>query len=88
MVYPVIMGIRSSSSEIALFLSLIGCLFLLIVFVWTKHDVPWRKVKRNAAALIMASRALSGNWIFLFQSYKETTIANAALSYSKTIVCS
>ncbi len=70
-----------SSKEIALFLSLIGGLFLLVIFVWTKQRVSWRKVKKNAAALFIASAALSGNWIFLFQAYKETTIANAALSY-------
>ncbi|MNI09960.1 O-acetylserine/cysteine export protein [compost metagenome] len=38
-------------------------------------------MKQNAVALFVASFALSGNWIFLFQAYKETTIANAALSY-------
>lgn len=75
-----------SSNEIALFLSLIGSLFLLVVFVWTKQKVPWRKVKKNAAALFIASAALIGNWIFLFQAYKETTIANAALSYYFTPV--
>ncbi|WP_371371448.1 DMT family transporter [Sporomusa aerivorans] len=73
--------INLSSSEIALFLSLIGGLLLLGVFVWRKQKVSWRKVKKNAAALFIASAALSGNWIFLFQAYKETTIANAALSY-------
>ncbi|WP_041613513.1 DMT family transporter [Paenibacillus sp. JDR-2] len=70
-----------SSGKIALFLSLIGALFLLVVFVWTKQKVSWRSVKKNAIALLVASIALSGNWIFLFQAYKETTIANAALSY-------
>jgi drug/metabolite transporter (DMT)-like permease len=73
--------INLSSREIALLLSLIGGLLLLVVFVWTKQKVSWRKVKKNAAALFIASAALSGNWIFLFQAYKETTIANAALSY-------
>ncbi|TWH51902.1 DMT family transporter [Sporomusa sp. KB1] len=69
------------SSKIALFLSLIGALFLLVVFVGTKQKVLWCKVKKNVAPLFIASVALSGNWIFLFQAYKETTIANAALSY-------
>lgn len=73
--------IDMSSSKIALFLSLIGALFLLVVFVWTKQKLSWRRVKKNATALFFASIALSGNWIFLFQSYKETTITNAALSY-------
>jgi len=70
-----------SSSEIALFLSMIGGLFLLVVFCWTKQKVLWCKVKKNAAALFIASAALTGNWFFLFRAYKETTIANAALSY-------
>lgn len=70
-----------TSSEIALFMSLIGSLFLLIICISTKHKISWQNMKKNAIALFIASIALSGNWIFLFQSYKETTIANAALSY-------
>ncbi|MFD3262239.1 DMT family transporter [Paenibacillus lentus] len=70
-----------TSSEIALFMSLIGSLFLLIICIYTKHKFSWQNLKKNAVALFIASIALSGNWIFLFQAYKETTIANAALSY-------
>ncbi|WP_459201727.1 DMT family transporter [Methanococcus sp. CF] len=73
--------INMSSSKIALFLSLIGLIFLLVIFIGKKQTVSWRNVKENAFPLIIASIALSGNWIFLFQAYKETTIANAALSY-------
>ena len=73
--------IRLSSGEIALCLSFIGALVLLGVTVWSKRKISWRSVKKNAAALLLASMALSCNWIFLFQAYKETTIANAALSY-------
>lgn len=73
--------IDMSSSKIAFFLSLIGALFLLVFFVWTKQNILWCRVKKNISALFLASVALSGNWIFLFQAYKETTIANAALSY-------
>ncbi|WP_199617578.1 DMT family transporter [Paenibacillus alkalitolerans] len=73
--------IELSSSEIALLMSLIGSLLLFIVCVLTKIKVSWHNMKKNALALLLASISLSGNWIFLFQSYKETTIANAALSY-------
>lgn len=73
--------IEMSSSEIAVFLSLIGAVFLLIIFVCRKQKVSWNIVKKNIVALFVAGIALSGNWIFLFQAYKETTIANAALSY-------
>ena len=70
-----------SSGEIALCLSFIGALSLLVFIAWSKRKISWRSVKRNAAALLVGSFALSCNWIFLFQAYKETTIANAALSY-------
>lgn len=69
------------SSEIALFMSLIGSLFLFIICICTKRKISWQNIKMNAPVLLLASFALGGNWIFLFQSYKETTIANAALSY-------
>lgn len=70
-----------SSSEIALFMSLIGGLLLFGISIITKNKVSWLNIKENAFTLLLASIALSGNWVFLFQSYKETTIANAALSY-------
>ncbi|MNN23818.1 aromatic amino acid exporter [compost metagenome] len=73
--------IDMSSSKIALFLSLIGAAFLLIIFISRKQKISWDIVKKNAVVLFIAGIALSGNWIFLFQAYKETTIANAALSY-------
>jgi len=73
--------IELSSSEIAFLMSLIGSLLLFIICVITKVKVSWLNMKKNALALVLASISLSGNWIFLFQSYKETTIANAALSY-------
>ncbi|MGQ3478030.1 DMT family transporter [Paenibacillus sp. TY11] len=70
-----------SSIEIALSMSLIGSFLLFVISIITKNKVSWLNVKKNALALLLASIALGGNWIFLFQSYKETTIANAALSY-------
>ncbi|WP_090673693.1 DMT family transporter [Paenibacillus tianmuensis] len=70
-----------AASEIALFMSLIGSLFLFIICISTKRNISWQNVKKNAPVLLLSSVALGGNWIFLFQSYKETTIANAALSY-------
>ena len=70
-----------SSSAIAMFLSLIGTIFLLFLSIIKRQKVSWCIVKKNIIPLIFASISLSGNWIFLFQAYKETTIANAALSY-------
>jgi len=70
-----------SSIEIALFMSLIGSVMLFAISIITKNRLSWFAMTKNAFALLLASIALGGNWIFLFQSYKETTIANAALSY-------
>ena len=70
-----------SSSEIALLRGLIGSLFLTTVMFMMKKNISWALVKVNALVLLLSSIALGGNWIFLFQAYKHTTISNAALSY-------
>lgn len=69
------------SSEIALLRGLIGSLFLMTVMFMLKKNISWAHVKINAFILVLSSIALGGNWIFLFQAYKHTTISNAALSY-------
>lgn len=75
-----------SSSEIALLRGLIGSLFLMAVMFMMKKKFPWALVIVNALVLLLSSIALAGNWIFLFQAYKHTTISNAALSYYFTPV--
>ncbi|GAA3350067.1 DMT family transporter [Lysinibacillus fusiformis] len=69
------------SSEIAFWMSLIGACFLIVIFIYIKESLTKRSILKNKWRLILSSVALCGNWIFLFQAYKETTIANAALSY-------
>lgn len=73
--------IQLPSSEIALWMSLIGSVFLLLIFFYKKGKFTWKTILQNKWPLLLSSIALCGNWIFLFQAYKETTIANAALSY-------
>ncbi|MCH6265895.1 DMT family transporter [Neobacillus citreus] len=69
------------SSERALLSSFIGCIFLLLIFFVMKKKISWNVVKSNALFLILSGIALGGNWIFLYQSYDHTTIANATLGY-------
>ncbi|MFJ7730336.1 DMT family transporter [Lysinibacillus sp. NPDC097231] len=73
--------IQLPSSEIALWMSLIGSCFLLVIFFYKKERFAKISILQNIWPLVLSSLALCGNWIFLFQAYKETTIANAALSY-------
>ncbi|KOP82716.1 transporter [Bacillus sp. FJAT-21945] len=77
----VVRYINLSSSERALLSSFIGFLFLLLIFIMIKKRISWNLVKSNALFLILSGIALGGNWIFLYQSYDHTTIANATLGY-------
>jgi drug/metabolite transporter (DMT)-like permease len=70
-----------TSSEIALLRGFIGSVFLLAMIIMTKQKVSWGNMKKNLPLLLLSSFALGGNWIFLFEAYKHTTIANAILSY-------
>ncbi|MGM0920831.1 MAG: DMT family transporter [Bacillota bacterium] len=77
----VVRYINLSSSERALLSSFIGCLFLMLIFFIIKKKISWNLVKSNTLFLILSGIALGGNWIFLYQSYDHTTIANATLGY-------
>ena len=68
-------------SEIALLRGCIGSLFLLAIIIFSKQKISWTNIKKNIPVLLISSFALGVNWIFLFQAYKQTTIANATLSY-------
>lgn len=70
-----------ASSEIALLRGFIGSLFLLTITIVNKQKISWTNIKNNIPVLLLSSFALGFNWIFLFQAYKHTTIANASLSY-------
>lgn len=77
----VVRYIDLSSSERALLSSLIGCIFLTFIFFIMKKKLSWNLVLSNAFILFLSGIALGGNWIFLYKSYDQTTIANATLGY-------
>jgi RarD protein len=69
------------SSAIAMLRGLVGSLALFVVILAMKRKLNWAEIKRNWLFLTLSSMALSCNWIFLFQAFKNTTIANAVLCY-------
>jgi drug/metabolite transporter (DMT)-like permease len=73
--------IDASSSVIALFRGFIGSVFLIFIFLFLKQKISMNKLKANAVILLLSGVALAGNWMFLFQAYKNTTLSNAVLSY-------
>ncbi|WP_010096662.1 DMT family transporter [Ornithinibacillus scapharcae] len=74
-------NIELSSSEIALFRGAIGSIFLIGASFILRKKVTLKNSKRNLILLILSGAAMGFNWIFLFESYRYTTISNATLSY-------
>ena len=70
-----------SSSEIAFLRGVIGSLFLLIASFLVKHKPSFQALKENALLLLLSGAAIGLNWIFLFESYRYTTVSNATISY-------
>jgi drug/metabolite transporter (DMT)-like permease len=74
-------NINLSSSEIAFLRGVIGSLFLLIASFLVKQKPSYQALKDNALLLLLSGAAIGLNWIFLFESYRYTTISNATISY-------
>lgn len=78
---PFVKQIDLTSSEIAFLRGIIGSLFLLIASFLVREKPTWKLLKANSILLILSGAAIGLNWIFLFESYRYTTISNATLSY-------
>lgn len=74
-------NINLPSSEIALLRGVIGSIFLICTSFFSKEQISLKSVKKNIKLLVLSGGAIGFNWIFLFQSYKYTTVSNATLSY-------
>ena len=57
------------SSLIALSRSLLGTLFMGVLFLFGKTKISLKKIKKNALLLLASGFALGFNWILLFESY-------------------
>ncbi len=74
-------NINLPSTQIALARGIIGSIFILLISYVTKKKISWKSIKNNLVLLLISGAAIGVNWIFLFEAYKYTTIANATLSY-------
>ncbi|NWK83466.1 EamA family transporter [Staphylococcus sp. GSSP0090] len=77
----IIKQINIDSIEIAMLSSLIGCSFLLMIYFIGKKRLDFSFLMKFKRLILISSVALGGNWVFLFQSYQYTSIANATLGY-------
>lgn len=69
------------SSVIAFARGLIGMIFLLLIVLVTKNKISIKNIRSNLLILLLSGAAIGFNWIFLFESYNNTSVATATLSY-------
>ena len=69
------------SAQIALGRGIIGCLVLLATMILLRKKISFERIRADIWILILSGTAIGINWIFLFQSYRYTTIANATICY-------
>lgn len=74
-------NIALSSGAIALYRGFLGSVFLISAVIILKKPLNYPSIKKNFLILALSGAAIGFNWIFLFQAYKYTTVANATLSY-------
>ena len=60
---------------------IVGTIFLLLVFFSKKEKFHADTIKKNLFLLLLSGCFIGINWIFLFESYRYTTVATATLCY-------
>ena len=72
--------IALSSYEIVLFRTLIGSLFLLLVFIVSKQ--PLRGInKKDFVYIVVSGVAMGASWMFLYEAYTQIGVSVATLAY-------
>ena len=69
------------SSIIALARGVIGTLFLIIFTKIRKIKISYTEIKNNLSILCLSGMLIGIHWIFLFEAYRNTTVAVATLCY-------
>lgn len=69
------------SSVIAVGRGVIGTAFLFLFIKGKGIPISWPDIRQNLLLLCLSGAALCGNWTFLFEAYRYTSIATATLCY-------
>ncbi|MFK4784942.1 DMT family transporter [Fusobacterium sp. MFO224] len=69
-----------ASGKIAFTRAIIGFIFLVILALFTNKKIFINQILNNKLKIIFSGFLLGLNWLFLFQSYKYTTLSIATIS--------
>ncbi len=69
------------SATVSMFRGLIGAPYLFLLLLMKKSKISFAAIKENLFRLALLGTMLGVNWIFLFESYRYTSVATATLCY-------
>lgn len=61
--------------------TIIGSIFLLLLFIGRGKKINLQGIKNNLIPLTIAGVVLGGGWAFLFEAYQHTTVGIATMAY-------
>jgi len=70
-----------NSYEIVFTRTLIGSVFLIIVFYFSKEKLQFWKNKKHFGFLILSGLAMGTSWMFLYEAYSQIGVSVATLAY-------
>jgi drug/metabolite transporter (DMT)-like permease len=73
--------ISLSSYEIVFTRTLIGGLFLALIFISSKQKVRFWRNKSHSLYLVISGAAMGASWVFLFEAYAQIGVSIATLAY-------
>ena len=73
--------ITSSSYETVFLRTLIGSIFLLVIFLVTGGKFTFYKHKKQFAFLAVSGMAMGTSWMFLYEAYRQVGVSTASLAY-------
>ncbi len=69
------------SSLVALIRGIVGAAFLILVITLGRQKPDRAAIRKNLPLLVLSGALIGFNWIFLFESYRYTSVAVATLCY-------
>jgi drug/metabolite transporter (DMT)-like permease len=73
--------ISLSSYEIVFTRTLIGSLFLILIFTFSKQEVQFWENKLHFLYLLISGMAMGTSWMFLYEAYAQIGVSIATLAY-------